>query len=466
VRDISAEKERERKLKRSLARLEALFEDSPDMINIHDTDGNIITPNPRLCEKTGYDPSELADMKVWELDESIEPEDAYDIWADMEVGESRRFEGHYRRREGSTFPVEIRIRRLDLEGEEQFIAIGRDISDHKARKKDLVQYESIIENLDDIATIIEPDGTIMYISPSVERMLGYDSDELIGQNGFQYQPASTVETMTEAIRYVIENPGESRTIQTEFKRADGSFCWVESTLRNRLEGDVIEGILVSSRDITERKNRQEQLQRKNERLDQFASVVSHDLRNPLNVAQGRLELAREDCESPHLDNIAKAHERIETLIEDLLTLAQQGDHVSDTGPVDLADVFESGWRNVETGDAVVNVSVERTIQADRSRLGQLLENLIRNAVEHGSEDATVTIGELDDGFYVEDDGLGIPEDDRETVFDAGYSTAERGTGFGLSIVEQVADAHGWDIRVAEGTDGGARFEFTGVEFIA
>jgi signal transduction histidine kinase len=95
-----------------------------------------------------------------------------------------------------------------------------------------------------------------------------------------------------------------------------------------------------------------------------------------------------------------------------------------------------------------------------------VENLYRNSVEHGSTDVTVTVGELDDGsgLYVEDDGPGIDPDDREAVFEAGYSTDSEGTGFGLSIVEEVAEAHGWTVTVTDGADGGARFELGGVSF--
>jgi signal transduction histidine kinase len=89
---------------------------------------------------------------------------------------------------------------------------------------------------------------------------------------------------------------------------------------------------------------------------------------------------------------------------------------------------------------------------------------MRNAVEHGGDDVTVAVGALNDGFYVEDDGAGISEADREDVFEPGYSTSEDGTGFGLSIGKRVADAHGWNVRVTDGSDGGARFEIIGVEF--
>ena len=103
------------------------------------------------------------------------------------------------------------------------------------------------------------------------------------------------------------------------------------------------------------------------------------------------------------------------------------------------------------------------VEADYDRLCQLLENLFRNAIEHGGEDVTVRVGVLDDGFYIEDDGPGISEDVQEEVFDVGYSTSPDGTGFGLSIVKEITEAHGWKIAITEGTADGARFEITGVE---
>ncbi|EMA57923.1 hybrid sensor histidine kinase/response regulator [Halorubrum kocurii] len=224
--------------------------------------------------------------------------------------------------------------------------------------------------------------------------------------------------------------------------------------------------------------RSAELERQNDRLAEFASVVSHDLRNPLNVAQGRVRLARDDCDSEHLDAAAGAHERMNTLIGDLLTLAREGERVSETEPVRLSAVVESCWETVETADATLTVEADLWLRADESRLRQLVENLVRNAVEHGGADVAITAGALGDGgtdgnapggedgaevgFFLEDDGPGIPETERDEVFEAGYSTSREGTGFGLRIVEQVAAAHGWTVRVTEGPNGGARFEVTGV----
>ncbi|ESS05287.1 MAG: histidine kinase domain protein, HSP90-like ATPase [uncultured archaeon A07HB70] len=218
-----------------------------------------------------------------------------------------------------------------------------------------------------------------------------------------------------------------------------------------------------SQNITDQIERRQELERQNERLEEFASIVSHDLRSPLSVAGGHLELAQETCESDHLVRAADALDRSQALIDDLMKLAREGEAVGELEPVDLADVAERSWQTVETGSATLETHATRTLRADRSRLQELVENLYRNAVEHGGDDVTVSVGAMDGGFYVSDTGPGIPESDREEVFEAGYSTNEDGTGFGLRIVEQITDAHGWQITVTESEQGGARFEVAGVK---
>jgi PAS domain S-box-containing protein len=239
----------------------------------------------------------------------------------------------------------------------------------------------------------------------------------------------------------------------------------------------VRGLIGVTRSITERKQYERELERQNERLDEFASVVSHELRNPLNVAAGRLKLARADCESDHLEDVAHAHERMETLIEDLLSLAREGKQVRDVESISFPEFVTECWETVETTNGRLDVRTERTVQADPPRLTQLFENLFRNAVEHAAEDpdrvgvsggdevVTVVVGDLDDasGFYVADDGPGIAPEDRDRVFEAGYSTTPKGTGFGLSIVSEIVQAHGWEITLVEGEMGGSRFEITGVE---
>jgi len=240
----------------------------------------------------------------------------------------------------------------------------------------------------------------------------------------------------------------------------------------------------------ERHAQQEELRRQNERLEKFASVVSHDLRNPLNVAKGRIKMV----DSDHAAVIERNLNRMGTIIDDVLTLAREGKSVEETESVDLATLVTQCWDSVETADASLSTAEEITVMADPSRCRQLLENLIRNSVEHGStssqrgsradnsaehgstgsrpaaddsvehvgETVSIHLGTLDGGFYFEDDGPGIPEAERGEVFEAGYTTNEDGTGFGLNIVREIADAHGWGVEITDGSEGGARFEFTGV----
>jgi PAS domain S-box-containing protein len=245
--------------------------------------------------------------------------------------------------------------------------------------------------------------------------------------------------------------------------------------------EILTNALAAALDRVDReqrlRERERRLERQNERLEEFTSIVSHDLRNPLNVAQGRLALLYDECESEHLDAIATAHGRMEALIDDLLTLAREGE-TGDPEPIDLVTVVEASWQHVETAGARLVIDTDRTVRADEGRLTQLLENLFRNSVEHGSAsnrtpsgdsvehggaDVTVRVGDLPGGFVVEDDGTGIPADERDRVFEPGYSTAEGGTGFGLNIVATIAAEHGWSLAVTESDDGGARFEITGVD---
>ncbi|WP_280537293.1 ATP-binding protein [Halopenitus sp. POP-27] len=224
------------------------------------------------------------------------------------------------------------------------------------------------------------------------------------------------------------------------------------------------GRLLTIADVTDREHYRMELERQNERLDRFASVVSHDLRNPLNVAQGRVDLAVETGDDEHLEAAANALDRMEELIADVLTLARQGQPIGETEDVRLGTVCEEAWSVIDAGSATLEVDADAAIDADADRLQQLLENLFRNSIEHGGEDVTITVGLLADGagFYVVDDGPGIPPEKREEVFEYGYTSEPEGTGFGLAIVSEIAEAHGWTVRAVESDSGGARFEITGV----
>lgn len=225
-------------------------------------------------------------------------------------------------------------------------------------------------------------------------------------------------------------------------------------------------------DITDRKLAEIEADEKAKRLQNVASILSHDLRNPLAVALGYAQtLIEEGIATDRLGRVVDSLERMDEIVSDALVLARH-DSVTQRVTVDLGTRVEDAWEHVETGGASLVVADSATFEADSNLLAHVFENLFRNAIEHGRGDddspLTVTVGTLttDDGrpgFYVEDDGVGIPADERDEVFEDGYSSATDGTGLGLSIVSQVVEAHGWCLELTESASGGTRFEITGVE---
>lgn len=227
------------------------------------------------------------------------------------------------------------------------------------------------------------------------------------------------------------------------------------------------GRLLTLNNVTDEKQYEQELEQKNQRLEEFADVLSHDIRNPLQVIKTRLDLLRNRYPETKddLEPVERSVERIENLSERLLKVARLEEEALQREQVSVEAVAGRAWDNTWTATATLQVDVPPsvTLRADKIRLAELFENLFRNAITHAGEDVTVTVGTTAGGIYVADDGPGIPPDSRGDIFEMGYSTRPDGNGLGLGIVAEIADAHGWHLSVTEGDDGGARFEITGIE---
>lgn len=200
------------------------------------------------------------------------------------------------------------------------------------------------------------------------------------------------------------------------------------------------------------------LEHERERLEALRSLVSHDLGNPLNLAAGRLDLARTEVESDHLDHVETGLERIDSLSDVGVKFVKVGREVEDRRPVELEVIAPECWKysGDESGQLVVE---EATVYGESERIRMLLNQLFENAVVHNDGPVTVTVGPLDrGGFYVEDDGDGIGEDDRDHVFERGYTTDPDRAGHGLAVVEEIARAHGWTVSLGEAAETGTRIE--------
>ncbi|MFP8954749.1 PAS domain S-box protein [Natrialbaceae archaeon A-arb3/5] len=453
-RDVTTEQRAEQ-------RYETLIENLPGIVYRAEVDRSwpMETVHGTARELTEYTTDELRDDVSWG-DDVVHPEDRDRIYETVReaVAADDSFELTYRirTRSGDRRWVWEQGRPVNGDQVEGFIT---DVTDRKRTEN---KFEAIVEHSPVLTAVLDRDGTFVYANAAHEELLGYRPSELLDSTIVEYVHPDDREHVQTTFDELLTDPSSLQTFEFRVTDTTGGWRWLRSRGRNCLTEIGVEGIVVISQDVTERKTREQDLNRQNQRLEEFASVVSHDLRNPLNVASGRLELAREQDESDHLELIADSLARMERIIDDMLWLTREGREIGSRSTVSIYDLSAQAWKHVATGEATLDRDVpdDWEVIADETRLLQLFENLVRNAVEHGGPTVTVRVGTLPDraGFYIEDDGTGIPTAKRNRVFDAGYSTAEGGTGFGLRIVEEIVDAHGWDASVTDSTDGGTRIE--------
>jgi PAS domain S-box-containing protein len=310
--------------------------------------------------------------------------------------------------------------------------------------------------------VLDTGEDLRYWNDFVRERTGYDDAALAAMEPTDLFVPADRDRIVEAIAET-KTEGEAQ-VEATIETADGERLPVEfrGSRLTDATGSTL-GIVGVARDVSERAAYERELERQNERLEELISAVSHDLRNPLNVISGRVQLAREMGGEEHFDALERATDRVEDLVEDLVELARQGNTVGDRTPVDLAAFATETWERLATGDATLTVETERTLAADEGRLRHVVENCFVNAVTHAGPDVTVTVGDLEGGFYVADDGPGIPPEKRERLWEYGESTTEEGTGLGLAIVRRIGEAHGWTVEMAESDSGGLRLEFRGVD---
>ena len=507
LRDITERKHREQ----SLARYKTVFESVQDQVFALDNGGRFVLANDPLGALLGVDADSLVGSHVSTMlaedDERFAGGGAPDHDEPVEVAIETA--------EGETIPCELQLAPVVLRDVEGTVGAVRDIRRRKRVERSLQEtterFETLVAASPLAIVAVDADATVEVWNPAAEELFGWSAEAIVGEE-LPIIPDEHTERLGDQHKRVLA--GERLTgFETTLRRKDGSRVEVRVSIAPVHDaGGEIYGSVSVIADITERKRREREIRRQNERLDEFASVVSHDLRTPLSVVSGRLELAAETGDMEHVEHAEDALARMEEFIEDILTLAREGKTIGETEPVDFTATILAAWNGVPADTTTLDVEpgVPETIESDRGRLAELFENLFRNAVEHGStsppsqaqedaaehdstsprsgtredavehgstnppsqaqEDAvehggagvTVTVGPTPEGFYVADDGPGIPADKRAMVFDSGYTTAAEGTGFGLAIVERIAEAHGWTVAAVESETGGARFEFAGV----
>jgi PAS domain S-box-containing protein len=485
----------QRALEESTDRLSLFIHQSPLGFVEYDPNFEIVRVNDTLSDIFGYTEDELLG-ETWEV--FVSPESYDDV--DAVTSALSEASGGYHsvdenvRKDGEHIMVEWHNRLVtdDSGAVVTIFSHCQDVTERIERERNLAQLRDFFaeaEELGDLGAWEFDETGFSTWTDGTRRIHEVDDDfDPTVEDGLSFYHPEDRERVADAVDAALED-GDPYDVEARLITATGDCRWVQTRGKQVEDADhrTVRGFI---QDITEQKQRERRLRVQNERLESFASVVSHDLQGPLTVAQGHLELARQDGADDHLDSIDSAHQRMQTLIDDILTLARDGREATTTEPVDLQTAATACWQTVETENATLETDTDSVVAADPRRLRRLLENLFRNSVAHGSlpsqgeggsveqsstppsdavvehsDGVTVTVADNEDasGFYVADDGPGIPEEERDTVFEAGYSTASDGTGFGLAIVADIAAVHGWDISVTDSESGGARFEITGVD---
>ncbi|EMA27351.1 ATP-binding protein [Halobiforma nitratireducens] len=327
---------------------------------------------------------------------------------------------------------------------------------------------SSIDALPHEVAIVDADGTIVAVNEAwrnfADENHGTHPADWIEENYLticeQAENALSSEDVADNLRAVLS--GDRDRYQHEYP------CHTPDPQQwNRLDAyrfthDGDPYLLIVHTNISDRKHVELQANARAEQLETAIEVLQHDLRNPLNVIEGYVELLAADLDDAEtIEGLQQAVTRITEITEATLTFAKSG-ALSETELLSVEDLARTAWLSVATADATLVVEDSHRIIGDRRLLLQLFENLFRNAIEHAGPDCRVRLGVVETGFYVEDDGPGIPPSVREKAIEADYST--RGTGgLGLALVQAVVQAHGADLTISAAADGGARFDVTGLD---
>jgi PAS domain S-box-containing protein len=466
-RDIAERRDRERKLRAILGAI-------PDIAIVYNESGtyeevlsgpdDLLIDSPNALEGSDIHdvlPTGAADRVVESIRETIETSETQNLEYSLSL-------------DGDTHHFAARIAPLQAEASACddracVLFLARDITARKRREQDLRSFGQAIEQAGHAIMITEPDGTIDYVNPEFESVTGYSKTEVLGRTPAVLNSGEHDEECYRDLWGTILD-GEIWEGELINQRKEGERYHVEQTIAPITDetGDIERFVAINT-DITERKQYEYQLERERDRLEEFARTVAHDLRNPLSIAVGHVDIARQGGENvdASLARALSALERMEAMIEEMLELSKQGETVREPQPVSFERIVDLAWEHVDADTATRRMADELhgwTLPADGSRLRQLLENLLGNAVKHAGPDVTIRLGRLSEreGFFVEDDGPGVEPSARNRIFESGFTSADDGTGFGLAIVKQIVEAHGWaiDVTDAENATDGGRFEIT------
>ena len=501
TRDISDRRAAEEALRESERHYRLLTENVSDVILCTDLQMRPTYVSPSMEKFMGFSVEESMNRGA---EESLTPAsleaaaNALLNWTSLEGEKRERFasiplELEFYHKDGHTVWGEVTISYLPNPNGQPFelLMVIRDITERKraeeALRREEKYFRALIENASDAIVIVDRDGTVRYHSPSHQRLLGYTAEERIGQRMWDCIHPDDSNKVADALNQLLRDGGIAPATEVRLRHKDGSWRVCEAVANNLLDEPAVQGIVVNLRDITDRKQAEEdlsramaELSRSNAELEQFAYVASHDLQEPLRMISSYVQLLarryKDSLDEDAHEFIAYAVDgarRMQGLINDLLTYSRVGTRGKPFEPTDCEEVLEQALANlqiaIEESGATVTHDPLPTVMADGGQLVQLLQNLVGNAVKfRGEEPPRVHVGveEKADAwvFSVRDNGIGIDPASCERIFLIFQRLHGRGeypgTGIGLAVCKKIVERHGGRIWVESQPGQGATFFFT------
>ncbi|MBJ7456844.1 MAG: PAS domain S-box protein [Thermoleophilia bacterium] len=491
VRDMTDLRQAERELARERDYVSAVVESLQDGFVVRTPEGTIAQVNPRFCTMTGFSAEELVGARpplpYW-ADPALDPLDV------VTRGGGGEFDFAFRSRDGVAIDVIIAAAPvLDPDGGLlMYVESVKDVTGRRAAERALAAERDhaagIIAALREGLIVTSPDGRILEANVPFLQMVGLSRAEVVGATGppYPWWSAADHDQTLAVFREVMGGAGRGE-YELEFQRGAGETFPVRVSVATRRGPDGEELGFVSTyrdmgpwRDAQEELRRREAAQRASEALlaaereaqqlkDEFLAMVSHELRTPLSAVIGYLELAIADTTDEDVRDLLQVAERngrrLSALVRDILLVAQAdaGRLGLDLRSVRLGDLVSQAVEAAGPSATAKGIALEQDvradpwIQGDADRLGQILDNLISNAIKFSPPGSHVRVGlETDDAFAriaVADDGPGIPRDERARLFEPFYRARQAtadvvpGSGLGLAVVKAIAEAHGGAVRV-------------------
>ena len=490
IRDVTESKQAE-------AMFRGLLEAAPDAIVGVDSSGRVRLVNAQAEALFGYTRDELLGQPV----ELLVPEAqrrTHPAHRERYFSEPRTrpmgagLDLVARHRDGREFPVEISLSSIQTDEGILVSAAIRDVTD---RKQAEAMFRGLLEAAPDAMVIVDVDGRIQLVNAQTERLFGYEREELLGRPVEILVPQRFRSRHPQSRLAYTSKPrvrGMGAGLDLFGLRKDGSEFPVEISLSPL---QTSHGITVSAaiRDVTERRHADEArasaFQREREASQQlrevdrlrsdFLSTVSHELRTPLSAIKGFADLLvrewpkiPEDQKIDLMERIARSGNRLDYLISDLLdfTRLERGQlkitlDWHDIGRL-VNDILTRSSTILESHTLEVDIEDGVRGRVDITAFSRVIENLLTNAVKFSSAGSTVTVRVHTDGdtvvVAVRDEGAGIPPDELDRIFDrfyrvGGQSNRLPGTGIGLAIVKEFAEAQHGHVEVSSTLGQGTEF---------